>query len=64
MFLFVIPVCVVLTFWQWKNDLIPCLHFIFGILEMEKRFFCDIHVWVVLVSWQWKNEIISLSAFL
>jgi hypothetical protein len=44
MFLFVIHVCVVLVFWQWKNELISCLHFcigicifIFGILAMEKR---------------------------
>jgi hypothetical protein len=38
-FLFVIPVCVVLVFWQWKNKLISCLHFCIGILEMEKHFY-------------------------
>jgi hypothetical protein len=32
-------VCVVLVSWKWKNDLIFCLHFYNGILEMEKHFY-------------------------
>jgi hypothetical protein len=40
MFLFVIPVCVVLVFWQWKNDLIPCLHFYIWYPGNGKTFLC------------------------
>jgi hypothetical protein len=35
-----IPVCVVLVFWQWKNELISCLHFCIGILEWKNVFIC------------------------
>jgi hypothetical protein len=39
MFLFVIHVCIVLVFWQWKNDLIPCLHFYIWYPGNGKTFF-------------------------
>jgi hypothetical protein len=39
MFLFFIPVCVVLVSWKWEKRSISCLHFYIGGLEMKIDFF-------------------------
>jgi len=56
-------VYVVLVSWQWKNDLISCLHFYNGILETEKCFyllFLSVLYWYVGNG---KNNLISCLHF-
>jgi hypothetical protein len=61
--LFVIPVCIVFVFWQWKNKLISCLHFCIGILEWKNIFifyFCLFCIGILVMERGFE----SMSAFL
>jgi hypothetical protein len=51
-----------LVFWQWKNELISCLHFVL-VSWNGKTFLFVIPVYVVLVFWQWKNDLIHCLHF-
>jgi hypothetical protein len=62
MFLFVIPICVVLVSWQWEKRSISCLHFYIGVLEIKIISFlysCLCCIGILAME----NEFISLSAF-